>query len=269
MVTPGQRRAVVTEMRAVHALAVQQSCRYLGVHRALVSYRPQRDPQHALRAQLRTLALAKPRWGVLQYVTSSGRMSLSPDPSYTPPASPAPTVLDERAAVGNLSRNIVIQGADDSAWENSGFGAHVMIMELRSKVVIDGVELRRVGQSGVTARYPIHWHMLSYGPTGALLGATSHRMPILLDGPVGIAAALVARDLGSQIRHWCLLPDAGTFALVRQGADVLGLTPVTELGLDLGEGLNALAALPLLRTAIDLAGALPVHPALLAGHDDE
>ena len=63
MVTPGQRRAVVTEMRAVHALAVQQSCRYLGVHRALVSYRPQRDPQHALRAQLRTLALAKPRWG--------------------------------------------------------------------------------------------------------------------------------------------------------------------------------------------------------------
>jgi len=88
--------------------------------------------------------LAKPRWGVLQYVTSSGKMSLSPDPSYSPPASPAPSVLDERAAVGNLSRNIVIQGADDSAWQNSGFGAHVMIMELRSKVVIDSVELRRV-----------------------------------------------------------------------------------------------------------------------------
>jgi nicotinate-nucleotide--dimethylbenzimidazole phosphoribosyltransferase len=93
-------------------------------------------------------------------------------------------------------------------------------------------------------------------------------MPVLLDGPVGIAAGLIARDLASQTRHWCLLPDAGTHALVRQGADVLGVTPVLQLGLDLGEGVNALAALPLLRTAIGLAAALPVHPALLAGHDD-
>ncbi|MEV6489054.1 bifunctional adenosylcobinamide kinase/adenosylcobinamide-phosphate guanylyltransferase [Actinoplanes sp. NPDC051633] len=104
--------------------------------------------------------------------------------------------------------------------------------------------------------------------TGVLLGAAARQLPVLLDGPVGIAAGLVARDLGSQVRHWCLVPDAGTFALVKQGADVLGLTPVTSLGLDLGEGLNALAALPLISTAIGLAADLPVHPALLAGHDD-
>ena len=105
--------------------------------------------------------------------------------------------------------------------------------------------------------------------TGALLGAAARRLPVLLDGPVGIAAGLVARDLASQTRHWCLLPDAGTCALVQQGADVLGLTPVLDLGLDLGEGANALAALPLLRTAIGLAAALPVHPALLAEHGDD
>jgi NaMN:DMB phosphoribosyltransferase len=104
--------------------------------------------------------------------------------------------------------------------------------------------------------------------TGALLGAAARRMPVLLDGPLGIAAGLVARDLASQARHWCLLPDAGAQALVRQGADVLGLTPVVQLGMDLGEGANALAVLPLLRSAIALAGALPVHPALLAGHGD-
>ncbi|MET8146824.1 bifunctional adenosylcobinamide kinase/adenosylcobinamide-phosphate guanylyltransferase [Actinoplanes sp. NPDC049668] len=104
--------------------------------------------------------------------------------------------------------------------------------------------------------------------TGALLGAASRRMPVVVDGPLGIAAGLIARDIASQSRHWCLLAEAGTHQLVRQGADVLGLTPVMELGLDLGEGANALAALPLLRAAIALAGALPVHPALLAGHGD-
>ena len=104
---------------------------------------------------------------------------------------------------------------------------------------------------------------------GALLGAASRRLPVLLDGPVGIAAALVARDLGSQARHWCLLPDAGDLALVTKGADVLGLTPVLDLGLGLGEGANALATLPLLRTAIGLAAAAPVHPALLTEPGDE
>ena len=103
---------------------------------------------------------------------------------------------------------------------------------------------------------------------GALLGAAARRLPVLLDGPVGIAAGLVARDVASQARHWCLLPDAGDLELVRQGGDVLGLTPVLDLGLGLGEGANALATLPLLRTAIGLAGAVPVHPALLADQDD-
>jgi nicotinate-nucleotide--dimethylbenzimidazole phosphoribosyltransferase len=104
--------------------------------------------------------------------------------------------------------------------------------------------------------------------TGALLGAAARRLPVLVDGPVGIAAGLIARDLAPQTRHWCLLADAGTTTLVRQGADVLGLTAVTELRLDLGEGANALAVLPLLRSAIGLASALPVHPALLASPGD-
>jgi nicotinate-nucleotide--dimethylbenzimidazole phosphoribosyltransferase len=105
--------------------------------------------------------------------------------------------------------------------------------------------------------------------TGALLGAAARRLPVLLDGPVGIAAALVARDFAGQARHWCLIPEAGTTTLVQQAADVLGLTPVVQLGLDLGEGSNALAVLPLLRTAVGLASALPVHPALLESPGDD
>ncbi len=96
-------------------------------------------------------------------------MSLTPEPGYSPPVAPAPTVLDERAPVANLTRNIVIQGIDDAAWRSAGFGAHVMVMDLRSKIVIDGVEMRRMGQAGTLGRYPMHWHMLSYA-NGSLLG---------------------------------------------------------------------------------------------------
>jgi hypothetical protein len=127
-----------------------------------------------------TLALAQPlqafRWGRLQYVTRTG-MSLTPDAGFVPPATPFPTELDQRAEVGNLTRNIVIEGADDTAWRDNGFGAHVMVMERSSKVLIDGVEMRRAGQAGLTGRYPIHWHMLSYDTTGASLGdVTGHEV---------------------------------------------------------------------------------------------
>jgi adenosyl cobinamide kinase/adenosyl cobinamide phosphate guanylyltransferase/NaMN:DMB phosphoribosyltransferase len=96
--------------------------------------------------------------------------------------------------------------------------------------------------------------------TGLILGAVSRRTPVLIDGPVGVAAALVARDFGAQTRHWLLLPDHGGHPLVRFGADVLGLTPVLHLRLALGEGAAALAALPLLGAALALAAGTPAAP---------
>jgi nicotinate-nucleotide--dimethylbenzimidazole phosphoribosyltransferase len=98
--------------------------------------------------------------------------------------------------------------------------------------------------------------------TGILLGAASRRTPVLLDGPVGVAAALASRDIGGQARHWCLLPDDGGHPTVRHAAGVLDLVPVLDLRLGLGEGATALAALPLLRAMIGIAGTLPIHPAL-------
>ncbi|MSR06991.1 MAG: transmembrane domain-containing protein [Gemmatimonadetes bacterium] len=64
--------------------------------------------------------------------------------------------LDERAEVGLLSRNIVVQG--DSASLTAGFGGHIFATG-RSTMHVEGVELRRMGQKQVLARYPMHWHM--------------------------------------------------------------------------------------------------------------
>ena len=112
------------------------------------------------------------RWGLLQYVTSAG-MALSPDTSVTPPSTEGdtPMVLDQRAEVANLTRNIVIQSVDDTLWQSNGFGAHLMVMDgLNAIVRIDGVEFRRSGQAGILARYPVHWHRASYDAAGTLLG---------------------------------------------------------------------------------------------------
>lgn len=115
--------------------------------------------------------LAGFRWGVLQYATASG-MALAPDASLVPPLASTPLTLDERAEVGNLTRNVVVAAPDDTAWQTQGFGAHVMIMGTGGTAHVDGVEFRRGGQSGLLGRYPFHWHMLSYAGATYLGDAT-------------------------------------------------------------------------------------------------
>jgi NaMN:DMB phosphoribosyltransferase len=92
---------------------------------------------------------------------------------------------------------------------------------------------------------------------GVVLGAAARRTPVLVDGPVGIAAGLVARDLSSQSRLWLLLADTGGHPAVRRGAEMLSLTPVAELGVSLGEGAAGLTVLPVIQSALLLAGSAP------------
>jgi hypothetical protein len=84
-----------------------------------------------------------------------------------------PVVLDQRAAVGNLSRNIRIEAPNDDLWQNEGFGIHIMIMGSEASARLDGVEIRRGGQTGRIRRYPVHWHMLSYSGTETLDDVTN------------------------------------------------------------------------------------------------
>jgi cell migration-inducing and hyaluronan-binding protein len=64
-------------------------------------------------------------------------------------------VVSERAEVGLLSSNVVVQ-ADASA-EITMRGGHVMSMA--GQLRMSNVELTRMGQAGELARYPIHFHM--------------------------------------------------------------------------------------------------------------
>ncbi|MBL6277341.1 nicotinate-nucleotide--dimethylbenzimidazole phosphoribosyltransferase [Micromonospora fiedleri] len=86
--------------------------------------------------------------------------------------------------------------------------------------------------------------------TGLLLGAAARRVPVLLDGVIAVSAALAAAALapdavGAMIAGHRSAEPGATVAL-RQ----LGLTPLIDLGLRLGEGTGALLALPVVTGAV-------------------
>lgn len=66
-------------------------------------------------------------------------------------------VADIRAEVGLLSKNIKIQGDENSVV--NGYGGHIMIMS-RSVAHIENVELFRMGQKSIKGNYPFHWHLV-------------------------------------------------------------------------------------------------------------
>ncbi|RFO98005.1 hypothetical protein DIC66_04575 [Rhodoferax lacus] len=116
-------------------------------------------------------AIASKRWGVIQYVTDQPSSvtgesvtGITTNKAWETTSGPlgTPTALDERAFVINLTRNIIVQGANDTAWTSAKFGAHCMFMGNATSIKLDGVQFRRVGQAGALGRYPIHWHMMSY-----------------------------------------------------------------------------------------------------------
>ena len=85
---------------------------------------------------------------------------------------------------------------------------------------------------------------------GATLAARHHRIPTLLDGFVVTAAVLPLFTINPQLLAHTRLAHCSAETGHRALAQHMGLTPLLDLGLRLGEGSGAALALPLLRAAL-------------------
>jgi nicotinate-nucleotide--dimethylbenzimidazole phosphoribosyltransferase len=87
------------------------------------------------------------------------------------------------------------------------------------------------------------------GLAGFVLGAAARRVPVLLDGMIAGAAALVAQALAPDVVGYCLAghrsAEPGHAVALRH----LGLRPLVDLDLRLGEGTGAALAFPLVEAA--------------------
>jgi nicotinate-nucleotide--dimethylbenzimidazole phosphoribosyltransferase len=88
--------------------------------------------------------------------------------------------------------------------------------------------------------------------TGFLLRAAERGVPVLLDGIVSCACALLAERIAPGARLWWQASHRSTEPAAVAALDALDLDPVLDLGMRLGEGSGALVALPVLTAAGDL-----------------
>ncbi|MBZ0169408.1 nicotinate-nucleotide--dimethylbenzimidazole phosphoribosyltransferase [Candidatus Methylomirabilis lanthanidiphila] len=87
------------------------------------------------------------------------------------------------------------------------------------------------------------------GIVGVILGAAASRVPILIDGFVSGAAALIAARLAPVTRDYLIAGHRSTEPGHQAILDHLNLEPILDLGLRLGEGTGAVLAMPILEAA--------------------
>jgi nicotinate-nucleotide--dimethylbenzimidazole phosphoribosyltransferase len=140
---------------------------------------------------------------------------------------------------GNDASRVVGRGSgiDDATWMRKCAAIRDAMRRARP-VMGDQVEL--LAKAGGTD--------LAAG-TGLLLGAAARRTPVLLDGVVSAAAALVAQRVAFRSVDWWLAAHRSGDPAHELALDRLSLEPVLDLGIHVGEGVGAMAAVPLLRTA--------------------
>ena len=84
---------------------------------------------------------------------------------------------------------------------------------------------------------------------GFMAAAARAGVPVLLDGVISVASALMAERLAPGAAAWFAAGHRSTEPAQTLALDKLGLVPVLDLGMRLGEGSGAVAAVPIVRSA--------------------
>lgn len=175
----------------------------------------------------------------------------------TTPAATIISVITSTEPVKVVGRGT---GIDDNAWMRKTTAirdARARSAELRWQPV---ELLRTVGGADIAAM------------AGFLLRASARRTPVLLDGLVVCAAALIINELQPRAGRWWQAAHLSTEPAHAMALTRLGLKPLVDLGMRLGEGSGALVALPIVRAAVATLSQMATFEEAgvsLAGADDE
>ncbi|MFE6178724.1 nicotinate-nucleotide--dimethylbenzimidazole phosphoribosyltransferase [Streptomyces sp. NPDC056464] len=96
--------------------------------------------------------------------------------------------------------------------------------------------------------------------TGFLLQSAVRKMPVVLDGVVVAACALVGQRVAFRAPDWWLAAHDSGEPGQAKALDRMALEPVLDQGVRVGEGAGGLLALPLVQAAAALAAELPEKP---------
>jgi nicotinate-nucleotide--dimethylbenzimidazole phosphoribosyltransferase len=172
----------------------------------------------------------------------------------TTPATVLIAALTDSEPVAVIGRGT---GIDDAGWVRKTAAVRDALFRARG-LLADPLALLRAGGGADLAAI-----------AGFCAQAAVRRTPVLLDGMVVTAAALVAERLAPGARQWWQAGHRSTEPAHDVALTKLGLEPIVDLRMRLGEGTGAVLALPVVRAAVaTLAEMATFTEAAVSGRTD-
>jgi nicotinate-nucleotide--dimethylbenzimidazole phosphoribosyltransferase len=143
----------------------------------------------------------------------------------------------------------VFTGADPAEVTGRGTGINDETLARKTDVVRRAIELHQPDPADPIGALAAFGGLEHAAMVGLLLGGASLRTPVILDGVSAGAAALVARAIAPEVLAACIAGHRSAEPGHVAALNKLGLRPLVDLDLRLGEGTGALLALPLVQSA--------------------
>ncbi|MFD7436966.1 nicotinate-nucleotide--dimethylbenzimidazole phosphoribosyltransferase [Streptomyces sp. NPDC059861] len=142
----------------------------------------------------------------------------------------------------------VFTGADPAEVTGRGTGINDETLARKTEVVRRALELHQPDPADPIGVLAAIGGLEHAAIVGLLLGGASLRTPVILDGVSAGAAALVARAIAPEVLAACIAGHRSAEPGHVAALNKLGLRPLVDLDLRLGEGTGALLALPLVQS---------------------
>ncbi len=158
--------------------------------------------------------------------------------------------------IGNTSSASAICGllldlsAADTVGPGTGVAGEVLVG--KRDVVQAGIDLHRPSIKGPLDVLERVGGLEIAGLAGAYIASAQKGLPVIVDGFITTAAALVAVNLNPTVADWFMYSHRSAEPAHRMVLEHLGAEPLLDLGLRLGEGSGAALVAPLLQSAVRL-----------------
>ena len=143
----------------------------------------------------------------------------------------------------------VVTGADPSVTTGRGTGLDDPALAHKVEVVRRSIEVNKPdAKDGLDLLAKVGGFEIGMLAGAMLCTAAAHR-PAVVDGFISGAAALIAWTLAPTLSHYLIASHQSVEPGHRIGMETMGLTPLLDMGMRLGEGSGATLAMPIIEAA--------------------
>jgi nicotinate-nucleotide--dimethylbenzimidazole phosphoribosyltransferase len=146
----------------------------------------------------------------------------------------------------------MLLGIEPERTVGAGTGSQGDMLEHKKQVIASSVAMHLKNWSGdaLDALQRVGGYEIA-GLTGMILGAAENAIPVVVDGFIAGAGALVAMRYEPKVKQYLFFSHASAERFHKAFLDIEGLRPILDLDMRLGEGSGAAIAMQIIRQSMN------------------